>query len=670
MGNYNQIKSETLSSIDAAMAILNKFPALSQGNTMLSFNTTSDPFSFLMDCFKSTVGYNILLDILSSFISSSLPALEISVKSVLLANIKNLLTCSLNPFITDEILRDGVMFDLSQIDISDKLRYSPLSEIGKFYYFGCDKCETAIDVRDTCTKRSNIFKNTFGGFIPTLHNSDNESSDFDCLLWYMKNRAYKREVWSKDPNEKQKNADTITVKRDGIVTLEYNENYRSLRDAEGKPINVQTPYFNGIHVFIGDAQEILTKDYKDLEKELANIDTKIKKYNVDISETEKLINKNKQNIETLEKQFIKNKISKDTFADSKKALVAKNNDLDKKKDNLYNERNHLFSDKGKILLKLRSNMEGLEYRKIDKNYYYHKTLLEFNTDYVTSLRLFDSKVVAAQLIDSMTGLLSINALLSYKQLLIRNEITKMATMVLDSDDAVVNDCFFSFSNEEYSQMLEKSNLNRMGFYSSDGNNMSSSQIDAENILSQLNTINESSTEEHINTVVKDSLLEISRQISSADYLQKDKVNFGLQMNFIENLMTNLSYVIANSIFSPKVYLLILINLKILGQDVNFNLEGFITRFSQLITNLIRSIRDYLIEYLVKKLMAILTDLSKEIALKITDEQTYYYNRLLKQLFTCIKDSKKDSKNDIDFTIDTIDYADIYNQEIQNNNKIC
>ena len=164
------------------MSILDKYPELSNGNTYLSVNTSTNPFEFLMDCFKGTVGYDVLINIISTFISTGLPALEVAVKGVLLTNIKNLLTCSLNPFITDDILREGIVFDLSQIDITDKLRYSPISQKGKYYYFGCNKCETAMDVRDTCTKKSNLFKNTIGGFVPTYTNSESEDSDFVFLF--------------------------------------------------------------------------------------------------------------------------------------------------------------------------------------------------------------------------------------------------------------------------------------------------------------------------------------------------------------------------------------------------------------------------------------------------------------------------------------------------------
>ena len=86
----------------------------------------------------------------------------------------------------------------------------------------------------------------------------------------------------------------------------------------------------------------------------------------------------------------------------------------------------------------------IKYKPIEKNYYYRKTLIEFNYDYITSLKLFDSKVVAAQLLDQLTGLLNIHLNLSYARQLIKNETLKMVRDIVESDDLVVSDCFFTF----------------------------------------------------------------------------------------------------------------------------------------------------------------------------------------------------------------------------------
>ena len=192
MANLQKTKSEALAIIDAALAILNKFPEIETADSTLSFNTSSNPFPFLMDCFKSTTGYNILIKILSKFIMLGLPAVEIAVKGVLLANIKNILSCAINPFISDEILKNGIVFNLQQIDITDTLRYSPLDEIGKYYYF--DNYEKVTVIDDSTGKKKKID-------VPKQIEDLKVSKDFNCLIWYMKYIASFREVWGQQPDD-------------------------------------------------------------------------------------------------------------------------------------------------------------------------------------------------------------------------------------------------------------------------------------------------------------------------------------------------------------------------------------------------------------------------------------------------------------------------------------
>ena len=123
MADVKEIKSKTLATIDAAMSILNKYPELEESNVELSFNTSTNPFTFLMDLLKTTSGYNKIIEILSKFISWELPAVEAAVKALLIAKLKDIISCSVNPFFTEEILRQGIVFNAEEIDIADILKY-------------------------------------------------------------------------------------------------------------------------------------------------------------------------------------------------------------------------------------------------------------------------------------------------------------------------------------------------------------------------------------------------------------------------------------------------------------------------------------------------------------------------------------------------------------------
>ena len=672
MANLQKTKSEALATIDAALAILNKFPEIETANSTLSFNTSSNPFPFLMDCFKSTTGYNILIKILSKFIMLGLPAVEIAVKGVLLANIKNILSCAINPFISDEILRNGIVFNLQQIDITDTLRYSPLDEIGKYYYF--DNYEKSTD---STGKEKQI-------------DDLKASKDFNCLIWYMKHIASFREVWGQQPDATGgrtnviENNDTYWNKKKkkcrkgaGIVTLEYNVRPEGLRNAEGYGLSsaeasydgLQTPYGECLHVFLGNVKEKSIEDIENQQKKYKDATEALTTANEQISIAEKGIEDIKKQQKKYEQDRKMGNITQEHYTvlidDCRKQIEDTKNKIQTKTVEIKN----YIKDKVKAIKELRktqASMTNANYRSITENYYYRRTLVEFNTDYVMSLKLFDPKVVTAQLLDSLTGLLNIDLNLTYKQMLIKNEVKKMVQMIVETDDTVVSDCFFTFTNDDYNAMLEKAELNRAKLFSINGEQNTTTTIDPKEILRSLNELDDSAIQSGDTTVIEHALTEISGNITTMDAREGDAINFGARMNFIENLMNNLAYVITSAVLSPKVYLLILINLEILGKDTNFNLEGFIGQFKQLIASLIRTIRDQLIKYLVDELMKILGNIATEIAVKIGIEQAQYYYRLMKKIIDCFK--RKGTT--LDFTIDRVEHADIITEEQTPKNAEC
>lgn len=649
MSNVKQIKSEALATIDAAVSILNRYPDLGEANTELSFNITTNPFTFLMDLFKTTTGYNKLIEIIAKFISWELPVVEAAVKALLIAKLKDIISCSVNPFFTEDILRNGIVFNIEEIDIADVLKYSPLDQkVGKYFYFGTDEVKTADDLI-TC-------------------------DDMDAFLWFMINRANRRYVWKPKKNRKDdewrsdypSDGSTKLKKEDGIITVEYYERPQNLMDAYGNPYRLQTPYNNCLHVFIGDVREnksrmtdLITNE-RNLHQEEENIklfSNKIenKEYKISLLEDDKLILHEKfQNSEIDEKEFKKeykklnNKI---------KVLQDDIQDLLVLREQAYAAKRRFQFTIGNI-----QRTAGWYFPFLDpnrnRNYYFGKSLIEFNIDYIMSLTLFEEKSLAARLLDAITGVLTIDLALTYKQQVIKNEVKRMVRMITESDDLVVSDCFFTFSNDVYDAMSRQAELRKAGLLSINGDETSAVKINTDDILSSLNEISEAANKETIQTIIEGTITDLSKELSSTTYDKKSQVNFGVQINLIENILNSLAYVIVCSVLSPKVYLLLLINLKIIGRETNFDLEGFIGQYKQLIAELIRLIRDQLLDYLMREIMIIIGDLVKELTIKLSIEQARYYARLIKKLIECFR---RHGKN-LDFNIDDVNYADILPSE--------
>lgn len=727
MADIKQIKkNETLATIDAALSILNKFPDLNEGITK---DISINPFTFLMDLFKTTTGYNKLISILAKYISYELPVLEAAVKGILIAKLKDIISCSVNPFFTEDILKNGIVFNVEEIDIADVLKYSPYDKVGKYFYFDT---EPAINEGET-----DFVMTDDGSFIevPKPKKAQNpsdliKSDDMDALIWFMINKSNKRYVWkpkkyrkgdeyrpdypftensqpsqedirehydiplselneAHDSNEitdeeynKQKERLEKKIanyrdnynklrKEDGIITFEYYERSQNLKDAYGESYKLQTPYNNCLHVFIGDVREKKTELINQLEDKEENIYDNEK--NITLF-SNKIENKNfkiqqiREDKLLLEEDFSKGDIDEDEYKKQLKKLNNKEKTLQNDINNLLNRREQIYATKRRLQFEIGTIKAQLENTRDqffpflnsnkNRNYYYGKSLIEFNIDYIMSLKLFDEKSLAARLLDSLTACLTIDLSFSYKRLLIKNEVKKMVNMITESDDLVVSDCFFTFSNDDYDAMSRQAELRKAGLLTINGDETSAVKINAEDILNNLNQINEDSNKETIQTIIEGTITNLSKELTDTSYLSTDKVNFGIQMNFIEHLLDSLAYVIVCSVLSPKVYLLLLINLKIIGRETNFDLEGFIGQYKQLIADLIRSIRDQLLEYLMREIMIIIGDLVKEITIKLSVEQAKYYARLIKKLIDCFR---RHGKN-LDFNVDNVDYADILPSE--------
>ena len=742
MANIQDVKNEALATIDGALAILQKFPDLNQTDISLSYGTSLNPLPFLIDLFKRTAGYNVLINIISKLIAFNIPIIDAGVKGVLIAKLKDIISCSVNPFFTEEILTNGIVFNAAEIDIADVLKYSPFDDIGKNFYF--DNGDYEEEYIEMVGDNAFIKKRFVSGIPDDLI----KSNDLNCLIWYVINETGKRHVWKPKKYRKgpefrtdyphndtdfgemiidyqremydipkqelleARESEQITQevyeekleklqeqwlklrykytknfnklkKEDGIITLEYHHRSEDVRDAFGYEYPMQTPYGNCLHVFIGDAREkedgSIMQLLKDSTEAKRSDDKDIKEY----IEKLEVLNQQLQDLEIEKEELLSNGFIKESdFRREYRKIQRKINRLNEKIRQVKNNQEttqehkqqlqHTFQDIKNQISESISDSDPVDIYfpfinsgKV-RNYYYGKSLIEFNIDYITSLELFDAKSLTARLLDCLTASLVIDLHLSYKQQLIKNEVKKMVQMITETDDLVVSDCFFTFSNKDYDEMSRKAELRKAGLLTFNGDETSAVKIDPKNIFSKLNEINKDANKETVQTIINGAITEISKELSSVDYLHTDDVNFGVEVNFIENILQSLAEAITMTVLSPKVYLLLLINLKIIGRETNFNLEGFLEQYKQIIAELIRSIRDIILEYITKELMAIIGDLVKEITIKFSIEQAMYWQRLYKKLIDCFKRNRFN----LDFSIDDVDYADILPNEEEPKNNEC
>lgn len=684
-GKKKETMDEALGTISAALAILEKMPELQDDNFALSVDIR--PVDFLMQCLYKIVGYDKVVDWVTNCIGSALPTIETAVKTYILTQLKYIFDCTINPFITYDLIKYGVVFDLKTVDLVNMLQYCPLDKSvnnnkknGKYYYFGCEE----FDYPDQ------------------LENAE----DFNALLWYMKNRTVgTRSVWY--GHEEQKNASKhISLnqkqkKEDGIITLEYSGRPTGLKDAEGNSMTLQTPFNNCIHVFLGNTKPIesgniqattddilvvkekqgrlsdvrrdavtnkekLEKLIDDLKKENLSKDewkSRKEKYNMYVSFMDtiiKTIDKNKKLSEGLQSLQEKRYISFNAESNQYTLYVEPTgNKIVIDRQTYYTSNNALVSDKKQLYDDVITQHTHDMYRPIKYNYYYHKTLLQFNIDYIFSLKLFDKKTVTARLLDALSGCITLGLDLSFEERMAQNMVRQAINDIIDNDDTVVSDCFFTFDNDIYNSMMERSESQRLGLMVAP-NGYIGQAVNPDAILESLNELSPNASPEQVQSAIESAIFEVTRQcIPEYNPGNSPEFNADWRFNIVDNLIQTLAYVIVLTVLSPKIYLLIAVNLKIMGRESTFDLISFMDNFKQLISGIVKTIRDELMRMLKEWLMELIGNLAKEIGAKLALEQIMYYQELLRKCIACFQ---LRGGNTIGWNMQNVDYSDIYDTE--------
>lgn len=200
--NTNSEKKNILGFVAAMRTLLDNYPELQKNENLLSALNSTSPLGFLL-ALAEILGLTKedLLNWISKILSGNnatdsdnsdssndsdnsddsdvsntheglLDAIEFAVKIILLGNIKNLFTCSINPLIPFDVLKypngvvpknggKGIKIPIATIDAFNVLQNAPNNEYGKMLYFD-----------------NKMPSNSFW-----------QSTDFNCFMWYVINKG-------------------------------------------------------------------------------------------------------------------------------------------------------------------------------------------------------------------------------------------------------------------------------------------------------------------------------------------------------------------------------------------------------------------------------------------------------------------------------------------------
>ena len=335
----------------------------------------------------------------------------------------------------------------------------------------------------------------------------------------------------------------------------------------------------------------------------------------------------------------------------------------------YVDDNYPNSDKIKVQLCGARNNKPANYFKTgfgktinDKEWRLNKTIFEFNHEFLSSIKLYEPKVIIAEIVEYLlgTGNLTVNLGFSINEQIIQGKIQEIIKTVIETNDIEINDCYFSFSNEDYNNMLETSERNRFNIIN---NGESFFEVDPNSILDSLSGINSNSTLIEDKSNISKTLYNISA-IPAQD--PESHYNIDLKYDWSFELIRMFVYPFIRPLFTPKVMFLLTVNRKIMGEITHTGPEELLKSLFIIIKDIIVKIKDLIVDMFLNFILEELSSLLALFASKLLLETLNTYRSLLNEIF---------EKCSLAFAptvgnIDNVNYADITPNKTEPEQTIC
>ena len=691
MAKKDKLISEALSKIDMAQAMADKVLIildLIQSNK--SYPLDLNAMSFLMNILKSLgVSFDVIEEWLTNFLVYVIPTLELSTKAYLLSNLKNMVGCSTDPRIpekyrkkhksqddTESSQERGIDIDIESIDYLDKLSISPLSDNGKGLYFGLDGINDSYKFARADDFDAFLWFVIHKGKFPNSSIVKLDDNNNLILGNHKTTKNYKGSLLSSlevtynedDPSTillgntfQYESGRTISM----CIDIKYNDKGKILNNTivpisdDWSSVNWYTRRANYFTKnIIGDkASKISAK--RDYSKEIPICNIQYIDQGSTDSPVIGTVN-NKLRFTILPKPLVYINPKELTI---KKILFNENGDFDKNgkytlSDTKFDE---IFKKEKSKDFEFNEGKSKADVIRSMYECYKGLTIYEFNYDLIMGMKLFDARSIVSALFDTLQNAsLGLSVGLEERHQESTDTIKEIIKNIINTDDSTVNDCYHTFSNERYNMLLSNTANKRL--------NRTDKFYDAKQILSASlsgDTINE---EEVIHRAITQAKVTVTEGSDGSD-------EYGIANNFIFSLLNNLITAIVQSLLSPKLLMVIVVNQSMMGGGKweKFNFSNLFKALQDIIVGIVKEVKDLIIDKLWKLVATRLDPLITITSDEIVKEQLDSYADVLREImkyapyiFHFIGGQRQDTK------IDDVDYADIdipseNNQDTPNTN---
>ena len=308
---------------------------------------------------------------------------------------------------------------------------------------------------------------------------------------------------------------------------------------------------------------------------------------------------------------------------------------------------------------------------------YNKTIFEFNKDYLENIRIFVPRIILSNLIETLIhGKISIldTLLKSEQDNIIDKKLDMIINGVLEETDTTVSDCFFSFSNEDYIEMIQQAELEKYSATYTGGDGSPATKYSKDALLDALDSINSTATMNETITEITKTVYDIASIPSEDSSVKASDGSVAMaNSNWLNRIVSAIMKPIVKSLLTPQVMLLFVINLEAVGMlniDDDFDkiYELIFKKILSLFVGLARYIRDKIIEFLLKLFKERMQPMLVQWSAILVSENINDWIRLLLEAIQCIP--RFNIKTDLT-EIDNVQYADIVKtQDIPESSQTC
>ena len=324
------------------------------------------------------------------------------------------------------------------------------------------------------------------------------------------------------------------------------------------------------------------------------------------------------------------------------------------------------------------------------------------------MKLFDPKVICQKIFDNAANprydadfLLTLNRQKNKTKnqyLGGQQRVIEIVRSILEEDDDEINDCFYSFSNEQYDNMLrrtEEIRYRQMPY--NQGYNVGKS-IDFSDVNAILNDYPVNGTLEEQKDVIHRALTSACAILDDNRDIAMPSDRSTIKIDFLTNILQQLVAAIVDEVLSPKVLMLLMVNKVLMepedseSKDV-FNTEDLLRLMNNLIKSVVREVRELIIQKLMDYIIEHLTPMALQLQARVASEQFAAYMAIMKLLLadfnmgvvtisrinsilsSMLSKYRKKSKSgdytkiDLPSVLDDVTYADIYKSDEKENEPI-